>query len=235
MTKPDITDNLSDSYNLLKKDLKDKYAENIYEIIDNIKTEILSEASKIFGEELIEKIDEAESIKGDIDKIKKEFYAEEQYTSLQNKLKQQKDSLLTASESEADKITSEMKDTLDKVSTLNVTLKNRLKEKNEKLAEINAYLEGEFNKNKDILAKLKEDMFEKVKTDIVSCLDEFNEELSLLNETFGIEGKEPEIPFDENSIKMELPIFSYGSLFSDGEDGEEKQYIFSENTNTTKN
>ncbi len=235
MEKSVLTEELNNSYNQLKKDLKEKYSQEIFRIIDATKNEVIGKALVIFGDDILAKMDEAENLKREIDKIKTDFYGEEKYVVLQNLLKEQKESLEKAKGGEAEKITAEMKVSLDKISTLNITLRNRLKEKREKLDNLNSQIEGEYTKNKDRLIKLKEDVFRHIKVEIERCLEEFNEELEVLNETFGVEVTEPEIPFDEREIKMELPFLSYGSVFEDEDGAKEKPYILSENNNPIKN
>ena len=230
MAKPVFTDNLSDSYNRLKQDLKDKYAELIYKIVDKIKTDIIKETSEIFSEETFSKIEEAEELKSEINSIKQDFYAEERYKALQEELVSLKEKLANTSEDEAKELTKEMQGALDKISTLNITLKNRIKDKTDRLYKLNLFIEGEFDKNREILSNLKNELFEKVKIEIIECLDDFNDELAVLNETFGKESEDAEMPFDESTIKVDIPLFSYLNETNDG-----NTYILSENDNTIKN
>lgn len=231
MAKPVFTDNLSESYNRLKQDLKDKYAELIYKIVDKIKTEIVKETSEIFSEETLDKIEEAERLKTEINAEKQEFYSQEKYRSLQDKLVELKDELSKQNKENADKTTSEMQVTLDKISTLNITIKNRTKEKADKLYGLNNFIEGEFDKNRDALKKIKDRFFEQIKREIIECLDDYNDELAVLNDTFGKETDEPEMPFDDAQVRVEIPIFSYLNETADIGD----TYIISENDNPIKN
>lgn len=230
MAKPAFTDNLSDSYNRLKQDLKDKYVEIIYKIVDKIKAEIIYETSVIFGETTMQKIEEAETLKSEIDKIKNDFYGEDRYKTLQGRLTALKNELSAATKSKAKEITSEMQVAMDKITTLNITLRNRIKDKNERLSELNSFIENEFDKNKAAFDKVREEVFGKVKDEIADCLDEYNDELALLNETFGKDTEEMEMPFDENEIKLDIPIFSIKSTASRAD-----TYIQSDNDDPLKN
>ena len=227
MVKPVFTDNLSESYNRLKQDLKDKYAETIYNLIDKIKGEIAKETAKIFGESTLKKIEEAENLKAEIDEEKRRFFQEERYKSLQDKLVSLKETLALKDGDE--EITKEMRSTLDKISTLNITIKNRLKEKTDRLKSLTDFVQEEFDKNKDALSNLKSKSLGTVKDEIIDCLDEFNEELSVLNKTFGKDDEE-ELPFDEETLKVDIPIFSYLPQVKDSE-----TFVVSENDSPIKN
>ncbi len=228
-------DNVNEGYKQLKNDLKEKYSKEILKAVDRIKKQVISEVTKIFGEDLMNSFESADKIKSEIKKIKDDFYAESEYTKLQKKLVQQKEELKNASESEAKEITDEMKKSLDNISTLNITLRNRLKSYNERLYKVNSHISSELKKNKEQIAKLKEKVLEEIKFEIVNFLNDYNDELSMLNDAFGIESEEPEIPFDEESVRLDVPIFNFSSVENDADFSDEEQFVKSENKSSVLN
>ncbi|MBQ7642373.1 MAG: hypothetical protein IJS67_00575, partial [Clostridia bacterium] len=79
----------------------------------------------------------------------------------------------------------------------------------------------------------KEEITQKVKTEIFFLVDEYNQELRSLSSVFGIEESEPELPFDGDAVRLDLPIFGYGDeLFSDDD---QSTFIKSENFSGVKN
>lgn len=228
-------DNVNEGYKQLKNDLKEKYSKQIVKAVERIKSEIITSVSQIFGEELMRSFENADKIRDKINKIKDEFYSETEYVELQKKLTSQKEDLKNASESEVKKITEDMRRSLDSISTLNITLRNRLKSYNEQLFKINSFISSELEKNKDEVSRLKDKVLEEIKVEIVCFLNDYNEELSMLNDAFGIENGEPEIPFDEDSVRLDVPIFNFSEYSEDADFADENPYVISENKSSLLN
>ena len=129
----------------------------------------------------------------------------------------------------------EMGKALAKITTLNITINNRLKSKTDFFEEKSKILEEMLESKKEELSETREELVGRVKYIISENLNSFNKELKELNEIFGIEFSEPELPFDEKKIKLEFSLFPFENKFGEktGEDG--KIFIKSENRNPSKN
>ena len=234
MEKPKITENIEESYNELKSELKEKYADKIKISLEQVKDEMISKRLSSLGSDVLPLFEEAVALEKDIDEERKEFLGSDEYKEAQKKLANLKEDLANCiSEEDKKEIDGNMLKAISDITTLNVTINNRLKDKNEKLAEKNKKLEEFAEKNKDELAALKNDVINAVKKTVSENLECFNEELSELNEAFGL-AFTPELPFDEDIIKLKIPFFNSKFLGSTKKtDG--KTIIVSENKNTAKN
>ncbi|MBR1677596.1 MAG: hypothetical protein IJ706_09850 [Clostridia bacterium] len=228
-----VTDNIDESYKELKQDLKDKYLDLLSDILDEIKNDVINETKDILGVDLYDKIEELNKVKKDMDRIREDFIHEEKYQSVQRQLVLLKDSLKNADEGETERIKGELKKSMGEVSTLNITLQNRLKDHRDKLNDGAIQIEKILSSKKDEIERLKKEVVDRIKRDIFTCLSSYNDELKVLNTTFGVESDERETPFDGSEVDFEMPILSFDPKKYKSES--KKTFIESENKSKIKN
>ena len=98
--------------------------------------------------------------------------------------------------------------------------------------------EGEFG-------KVKKNFIESVDEILQEGITSYNDELQSVNATFGVEqSEEPDLPFDENEVRIEIDMLppSVRELGNENDDGEnsaekneKKVFINIENESTVKN
>ena len=130
--KPTYTNDVNESFKEIKDGLKAKYSEMIFSRIDELRKSSLKKLFGAMDEGLTAILNENEELKKTIDLEKKNFYATEDYQNAQNKLVSLKNKLSACNESEKDDLNAQMSKALDRISTLNVTINNRLKKYSDK-------------------------------------------------------------------------------------------------------
>ncbi len=232
MDKPKITE-LKDSYGELKTELKEKYSNRLRAALSDVKDEMIKRGVDLLGEDFFTVYADAESLGEEIAAEKKSFFESEEYKSAQKKLKELKEKKTDDVIENAD---GELGKALAKITTLNITINNRLKAKTEVFEEKSKILEEMLDGKKEELVEAKDEIINAVKAIISDNLNAFNAELKDLNGIFGVNYSAPELPFDEKNVKLEFSLFPFENRFlkkSDGDDG--KTFIASENRNLSKN
>lgn len=205
--KPIIVDNLNESYEEIVKELKEKYSEEILRNIDEIKRQSYGQLSAAFNDCATGLLEEIEDLKKEIDRRKKEFYMSAEYSETQAKLVALRKELSASDDDSKSEIEKKLSRTMDRVSTLNVTIKNRLKPLSDKLKEDISTLKAVYSSSENGFAKIRDEFLDRIDDVITDGITSFNEELSEINAKFGIICDKTEFPFDENTLKIKIELF----------------------------
>lgn len=224
-----VTDDVKAGYEELVKELKSQYSAEIFRRIDDAKDKSYKSLSKTLKNHSPGIFEEVKNLKNRISKIKNEFYNTSEYIEAQSKLVGLRVELDSTDEKTRKEIEKNFSRAMDRISTLNVTINNRVKPLSDKL-------------NADIL-ELKSLAvspaidFDNVKADFLDEIDkilsegigEFNDRLSEIRARFGIKDANPELPFEENSLKIHIELFPSEII------GGREDLIVSDNENPEKN
>ncbi len=205
--KPIIVDNVNESYEEIVKELKEKYSEEILRNIDEIKRQSYGQLSSAFNDCATGLLEEIEDLKKEIDRRKKEFYMSTEYSEAQAKLVTLRKELSASDDDSKSEIEKKLSRTMDRVSTLNVTIKNRLKPLSDKLKEDISTLKAVYSSSENGFAKIRDEFLDRIDDVITDGITSFNEELSEINAKFGIFCDKTEFPFDENTLKIKIELF----------------------------
>ena len=205
--KPIIVDNVNESYEEIVKELKEKYSEEILRNIDEIKRQSYGQLSAAFNDCATGLLEEIEDLKKEIDRRKKEFYMSAEYSETQAKLVALRKELSASDDDSKSEIEKKLSRTLDRVSTLNVTIKNRLKPLSDKLKEDISTPKAVYSSSENGFAKIRDEFLDRIDDVITDGITSFNEELSEINAKFGIICDKTEFPFDENILKIKIELF----------------------------
>lgn len=205
--KPIIVDNVNESYEEIVKELKKKYSEEILRNIDEIKRQSYGQLSAAFNDCATGLLEEIEDLKKEIDRRKKEFYMSAEYSEVQAKLVTLRKELSASDDDSKSEIEKKLSRTMDRVSTLNVTIKNRLKPLSDKLKEDISTLKAVYSSSENGFAKIRDEFLDRIDDVITDGITSFNEELSEINAKFGIICDKTEFPFDENTLKIKIELF----------------------------
>ncbi len=205
--KPIIVDNVNESYEEIVKELKEKYSEEILRNIDEIKRQSYGQLSAAFNDCATGLLEEIEDLKKEIDRRKKEFYMSAEYSEAQAKLVTLRKELSASDDDSKSEIEKKLSRTMDRVSTLNVTIKNRLKPLSDKLKEDISTLKAVYSSSENGFAKIRDEFLDRIDDVITDGITSFNEELSEINAKFGIICDKTEFPFDENTLKIKIELF----------------------------
>lgn len=205
--KPIIVDNVNESYEEIVKELKEKYSEEILRNIDEIKRQSYGQLSAAFNDCATGLLEEIEDLKKEIDRRKKEFYMSAEYSEAQTKLVALRKELSASDDDSKSEIEKKLSRTMDRVSTLNVTIKNRLKPLSDKLKEDISTLKAVYSSSENGFAKIRDEFLDRIDDVITDGITSFNEELSEINAKFGIICDKTEFPFDENTLKIKIELF----------------------------
>ena len=205
--KPIIVDNVNESYEEIVKELKKKYSEEILRNIDEIKRQSYGQLSAAFNDCATGLLEGIEDLKKEIDRRKKEFYMSAEYSETQAKLVALRKELSASDDDSKSEIEKKLSRTMDRVSTLNVTIKNRLKPLSDKLKEDISTLKAVYSSSENGFAKIRDEFLDRIDDVITDGITSFNEELSEINAKFGIFCDKTEFPFDENTLKIKIELF----------------------------
>ena len=232
-------------YEEIKNGLKTKYSKMIFARIDDLRKDALKKLFGAMDEGVIDLIYENERLKKLCDDEKKEFYDGTEYKDAQNKLVELKNKLSVCAEGEKDEINAQLSKALDRISTLNVTINNRLKKYTDKMRVNASAITGAISSDEGEFGKVKKNFIESVDEILQEGIASYNDELQSVNETFGVEqGEEPDLPFDENEVRIEIDMLppSVRELGNENdgdensaEKNEKKVFINIENESTIKN
>lgn len=234
-------------YEEIKNGLKAKYSKMIFARIDELRKDALKKLFGAMDEGVIDLIYENERLKKLCDEEKKEFYDGAEYKDAQNKLVELKNKLATCAENEKEEINNQLSKALDRISTLNVTVNNRLKKYTDKMRANSSAITGAIASDDGEFGEVKKNFIESVDEILQDGIAGYNDELQSVNESFGVEQSgEPDLPFDENEVRIEIDMLP-PSVRELGEDAiktevkeptdkqNKKVFINIENDSTVKN
>ena len=178
MDKPKITE-IKESYAELKTELKERYSERLRAALENVKNEVIKRGTVLLGEDFFKLYEDAENLGEEISAEKKEFFGSEEYKNAQKRLVELKEKVKSGQETDE-----EMGKALAKITTLNITINNRLKSKTDFYEEKSKILEEMLERKKEELSETREELVGRVKYIISENLNSFNKELKELNEKF---------------------------------------------------
>ena len=215
----------NESYTELKKDLKDKYCEIIKSDLDEIRKYVAERAAKLFGPEFLDKVEEVENLRSERKKAEKEFFKSEEYITAQKELKNAKNDAKNQTPDAEDDANRRLNKAISAITTLNVTIKNRLKPYDEKISALDDEISFVTEKNDDKIREISQEIISRVKSSVAERFKAYFEELNELSDEFGVnEEKDDDLPFDQSVIRLEIPIFSekIAENFENEESGEEE-------------
>ena len=232
MDKTDITES-SESYNRLKEDIKEKYTKMMCAELDSVRRYVIDKSSSFLGEDFLAKLEEVDRIKQECDKIRKEFRSRDDYKAAQKELSEASKQAKGIADSDDNSDREEIKrlnKAIGAITTLNVTLNNKLKERNEREAQLNSELDKIVRDNESDFKEINNEVVTRVKKAISDCLGGYADEMKDLNSSFGIENDDFEMPFDEKVIRLDIPVFSK-SPFKRSDDDDGETFIHSDDDN----
>lgn len=219
MDKTIITEE-SESYNRLKSDIKDKYTKMICAELEAVRRYVVEESSVILGDDFLEKLGESEQIKKECDKIRNEFRSREEYISAQSELAAASKAVKAVTTVKKDESESAGKDSegnteetkrlnkaISAITTLNVTLNNKLKDKNDRRASLEKELNAIVRENETGFKTINDEVVSRVKRAVSGCIAGYVDEIGKLNECFNVKSDELDLPFDEKVIRLDIPVF----------------------------
>ena len=222
----------NESYIELKKDLKDKYCEIIKSDLDEIRNYVLGRATKLFGPDFLDKIEKVENLRSERKKSEKEFFKSEEYKTAQKELKTAKNEAKNSTPETEEDANRRLNKAISTITTLNVTIKNRLKPYDEKISALDDEISFVTEKNDDKIREISQEIISRVKSSVAERFKAYFEELNELSDEFGVEEeKDDDLPFDQNVIRLEIPIFSEKIAENlEGEDSEDEEGNFVKST-----
>lgn len=243
MDKTIITEE-SESYNRLKSDIKDKYTKMICAELEAVRRYVVEESSVILGDDFLEKLGESEQIKKECDKIRNEFRSREEYISAQSELaaaskavkavtavkKGESESAGKDSEVNTEE-TKRLNKAISAITTLNVTLNNKLKDKNDRRAILEKELNAIVRENETGFKTINDEVVSRVKRAVSGCIAGYVDEIGKLNECFNVKSDELDLPFDERVIRLDILVFGRrprdeSAASDDSDDGKDGKRTF---------
>lgn len=216
MDKTIITEE-SESYNRLKSDIKDKYTKMICAELEAVRRYVVEESSVILGDDFLEKLGESEQIKKECDKIRNEFRSREEYISAQSELAAASKAVTAVKKGESESAgkdsegnteeTKRLNKAISAITTLNVTLNNKLKDKTDRRAILEKELNAIVRENETGFKTINDEVVSRVKRAVSGCIAGYADEIGKLNECFNVKSDELDLPFDEKVIRLDIPVF----------------------------
>ncbi len=208
MDKTIIT-NENESYNRLKNDVKEKYTRMLCAELESVRRYVIEESSIFLGDDFLAKISESESLKKECDKIRGEFRSREEYVKAQKELTEATKAVKTLKipENEEREENKRLNRAISAITTLNVTLNNKIKDKTERRITLEKELDSIVKQNENGFKTINDEVISRVKRAVAACVNGYAEEVKEINESFGVETDEIEMPFDEKIIRLDIPVF----------------------------
>ena len=233
MERPEITDT-EDSYRQLKNDIKEKYTKMLCAELESVRRYVVDKSSAFLGEDFLEKLGESDRIKKECDGIRKKFRASEEYKAAQKELSEATKAAKGLPENVESEEIKRLNKAISAITTLNVTINNRLKDRTEKLARLDGEIDAVVKDNEKDFKEINGEVVSRVKKAISECFGGYVSEVKDLNESFGMENEEIEMPFDEKVIRLDIPIFGKDNL-SDKKESKSEVFIDSDDNNGVLN
>lgn len=234
MQKEMITE-MSESYNRLKSDIKEKYTKMICADLESVRQYVISKSSEFLGEDFLRKLSEVEGLKKQCDNERKAFRATPEYVAAQKELSEASKAAKKIAKTDENADKEEIKrlnKAISSITTLNVTIKNRLKDKTDRYDKLSAEIDYVIRTNENSFKEINAEVLRMVKQAISDCLGGYAEELKVLNETFGVEETTDEdLPFDEKVIRLDIPVFGSREATKENDEGRTRTFIPSDDGN----
>lgn len=229
-----VTNDVKDSYNEILKSLKEKYSQMIFSRIDELRRRAYDTLSDVLDENLLCIFEETFELKERSKAQQDEFFKSEDYVKTQERLVDLKERV-SACEDETEKaeLSKQLSKVMDRVSTLNVTINNRLKKYTDKINANVEIMKRLVNSDGGLFNKVKTDFLNEINDIIKDGITDFNEELKPIKEQFGKDTEELEFPFDENTVRVQIELFP--SEIEDVYGKSDSEFVPSKNENTIKN
>lgn len=219
MEKPEITDT-EDSYKQIKNNIKEKYTKMLYAELESVRRYVVDKSSAFLGDDFLEKLGESDRMKKECNGIRKKFRAGEEYKAAQKELSEATKAVKGLAENADCEEVKRLNKAISTITTLNVTLNNRLKDRTEKIAKLDGEIESVVKDNEKDFKEINSEVVLRVKKAISECFGGYVSEVKDLNESFGMQNDEIEMPFDEKVIRLDIPIFAKNKLMDDRDKSE---------------
>ena len=199
----------NESYTELKQDLKDKYCEIIKSDLDEIRDYVADRATKLFGPDFLDKIEKVENLRSERKRAERDFFKSEEYKTAQKELKVAKNEAKNSTSETEEEANRHLNKAISAITTLNVTIKNRLKPYDEKISALDDEISFVTEKNDDKIREISQEIISRVKSSVTERFKSYFKELNELSDEFGVEDeKDDDLPFDQDVLRLEIPIFS---------------------------
>ena len=226
-----ITSDVNESYREIVEGLKSKYSQIIFSQISELKKHCYDELSTSVKNNLNVLFKETFDLKEYYEKEKKLFYCGNDYRDAQARLVELKTAVANCDDiTQKQTLNNQFSKAMDRISTLNVTIDNRLKGCKEKIDVNIEIIKQIMNSDSGLFTEVKNSFLKEIDTIIKDGIMEFNEELKTIKEQFGKDTNELELPFDENVVKLQIELFPV-----EIDDFQNKKFIVSTNSNNIKN
>ena len=235
-------------YKLRYYELRQKHADILYAYIDEAKEKAIDLTSRVVSEEILNAVNEVNELKKQTKTREKKFYKTDEYLNALNKLKELKDELKFCTESKKDEVNKNLLKAIAEITTLNVTIKNRLKADGDRIKELEEFINAGLSSLENELGEVKKEVMGFLRIKIAECVKNYNEDLIILSNEFGVEPpKDKELPIDKEVISLDAPIFSLAKSMKEKRDekthhdneskatSDGQTFIPSENPNTIIN
>lgn len=199
----------NESYTELKQDLKDKYCEIIKSDLDEIRDYVADRVTKLFGPDFLDKIEKVENLRSERKRAERDFFKSEEYKNAQKELKVAKNEAKNSTSETEEEANRHLNKAISTITTLNVTIKNRLKPYDEKISALDDEISFVTEKNEDKIREISQEIISRVKSSVTKRFKSYFKELNELSDEFGVEDeKDDDLPFDQGVLRLEIPIFS---------------------------
>lgn len=199
----------NESYTELKQDLKDKYCEIIKSDLDEIRDYVADRVTKLFGPDFLDKIEKVENLRSERKRAERDFFKSEEYKTAQKELKVAKNEAKNSTSETEEEANRHLNKAISTITTLNVTIKNRLKPYDEKISALDDEISFITEKNDDKIREISQEIISRVKSSVTERFKSYFKELNELSDEFGVEDeKDDDLPFDQGVLRLEIPIFS---------------------------
>lgn len=234
MERPEITTDTEDSYKQLKNDIKEKYTKMLCAELESVRRYVVDKSSAFLGEDFLEKLGESDKLKKECDGIRKKFRASEEYKAAQKELSAATKAAKGLPENSESEEIKRLNKAISAITTLNVTINNRLKDRTERLNKLDSEIEAVVKDNEKEFKEINGEVVSRVKKAISECFGGYVSEVKDLNESFGVENDEIEMPFDEKVIRLDIPVFGKGGI-TDGDKDKSESFVDSDDNNGVLN
>ncbi len=213
---------MSNNYQILKKEIDEKYILKINEVVSKSKQEYTEKVNKLLGNEYQELLDIIASGKKYIKTERELFYKTQEYLTAKQKLDDCKKAY-EIDDSEENK--KNFHTSLTDLATLNTTINNRLKSKREEIESAKNKLKLLFDNNKEKLIEIRTKVKDNLKIQVLEIFKEYKFVIDELNKTYD-ENQEIDVSVFTNKISDESVFSSFENQYFDG-DLDNSKVVFS--------
>ncbi len=195
--------NCMNNYSVIKKETDEKYILKINDAICQSRKTYQDKVNEVLGNEYCELLNVIKEGKKYIKTQRELFYQTEEYLDAKKKLNECK-SAYEKEDSDENKKNFHL--ALDNLSTLNVTINNRLKEKRDEIEQAKQSLAKLFKDNKGELLKIKKQVEQELKFTVSEIFKEYQFIVKELNQTYN-ENQNVDLSCFNSCIKLDT-LFS---------------------------